>query len=288
MVAACLPSGKPSPPASIPDEAHVVVEERGEQSDRVGPATHARDRDVGQGSDELEALGPRLVADAAGEVAHHRREGMRPGRGPEQVGRVVDAGHPVAQGLVDRVLEGAASGRDRDDLGTQHPHAGDVERLPFGVDLAHVDRALEVEVGAGGGGGDAVLAGAGLRDGPRLADALGQQCLTEHVADLVGTGVVEVLALEQDAGSRRLREASGVVEQAGDAGVLAQHPVELGHEHRVGLRLGPGPVELVEWRDQRLGHEAAAEGAEVAGGVRLGVGHRSAFRRGGGCRAVRA
>ena len=61
-----------------------------------------------------------------------------------------------------------------DDLGAEQPHAGDVERLPAGVLLAHVDDALEAEQGGGGRGGDAVLAGAGLGDHPRLAHLAGR------------------------------------------------------------------------------------------------------------------
>ena len=156
------------------------------------------------------------------EVADHARERVRPGRGAEEVGRVVDAGDPVAQRLVDGVLEGGAAGVDRDDLGAEQLHPGDVERLPLGVDLAHVDGAVEAEVRRGGGGGDAVLAGAGLGDHPRLAHPLGQQRLAEHVADLVGAGVVEVLALEQDPGADLLGEPLGLVERARHAGVLAE------------------------------------------------------------------
>ena len=80
---------------------------------------------------------------------------------------MVDAGDPVAQRLVDRVLEGGAAGVDRDHLGAEQLHPGDVERLALGVDLAHVDGAVEAEVGRRGGRGDAVLAGAGLGDHPR-------------------------------------------------------------------------------------------------------------------------
>ena len=100
--------------------------------------------------------------------------------------------------LVDRVLEGRAAVADGDDLGAEQPHPGDVERLPPGVLLAHVDDALEAEQRRGRRGGDAVLAGAGLGDDPGLAHPLGQQRLAEHVVDLVRAGVVEVLALEQD------------------------------------------------------------------------------------------
>ena len=44
-----------------------------------------------------------------------------------------------------------------------------------------------------------MLARAGLGDDARLAHALGEQRLAEHVVDLVGAGVAEVLALEVDA-----------------------------------------------------------------------------------------
>ena len=97
---------------------------------------------------------------------------------------------------------------DRDHLGAEQLHAGDVERLPLGVDLAHVDDAVEAEVRRRGGRRDAVLAGAGLGDHPGLAHPLGEQRLAEHVADLVGAGVVEVLALEQDPGADRARRAA--------------------------------------------------------------------------------
>ena len=64
------------------------------------------------------------------------------------------------------------------------------------------------EQGGGGGGGDAVLAGAGLGDEPGLAHALGEQGLAEHVVDLVRAGVVEVLALEQQAEAEPLGQVA--------------------------------------------------------------------------------
>ena len=77
-------------------------------------------------------------------------------------------------------------------------HPLDVGLLAAHVLGAHVDDALEPEQRAGGGGRDAVLAGAGLGDDPLLAHALGQQRLAERVVDLVGAGVEQVLALEED------------------------------------------------------------------------------------------
>ena len=253
------------------DQPHVgVVDEGGEQPDRVRPAPDARDGGVGQGTGQLETLRTCLVADAAAEVAHHRRERVRTRSRAEEVRRVVDAGHPVADRLVDGVLQGARAGLHRHHLGAEQVHAGDVERLALRVDLAHVDHAVEPEVRRGGGRCDAVLAGARLGDHPRLAHPLGQQRLAEHVADLVRARVVEVLALEQDPGAGELGELRRVVQQARHPGVLPQHPLELVGELRVLHRVLPGRRQLVERGHQGLGHHPAAEAAERPVGVRLG------------------
>ena len=184
----------------------------------------------------------------------------------------VDVGDPVAHRLVDGVLEGAAAAGDGDDLGAEQAHPGHVERLPPGVLLAHVDDALEPEQRARGGRGDAVLAGPGLGDDAGLAHPLGQQRLAEHVVDLVGPGVVEVLALEQDRGPAGLGpEARGQRERAGPAGVGALQPVELGGEGRIGLGRGVGRGQLVERLDECLGHEASAVGTEVTAVVGQGL-----------------
>ena len=51
-----------------------------------------------------------------------------------------------------------------------------------------------------------MLAGAGLGDDAALAHARGQKPLAHGVVDLMGPGVVEILALEEDA---RAAEAIG-------------------------------------------------------------------------------
>ena len=182
-----------------------VVEEGVEHADRVRAAADARHDGVRKATDLLQELRPGLFADHLLEVAHHGGERMRSrGRAEDVVGRL-DRGDPVAVGVVDRVLEGARARADGDHLGAEQAHAGDVERLALRVDLAHVDRAVEAEEGGRGRGRDAVLARAGLGDHARLAEALGQQRLAEHVVDLVRPGVVEVLALEEDPGATGVR-----------------------------------------------------------------------------------
>jgi hypothetical protein len=246
-----------------------VIDEGVERADRVGAATHARRDRVRQRAGELEDLRAGLDADDAGEVADHRGERVRTRGGAEQVVGVLDIGDPVADRLVDGVLEGARAGGDRDDLGAEHAHPGHVQRLPLGVLLTHVDHAFEVEQGGGGGRGDAVLAGPGFGDDPVLAHPLGQQCLPEHIVDLVRAGVVEVLALEQDARPGVLGQPLGLGQQRGPVGVGAQPVGELGVELRVVLGLLVGLGELGEGGHQRLGHEAAAQIAVVPGGIGL-------------------
>lgn len=184
------------------DETHTGVRDEGvEEPDGVGAAADARDGGVRKSAGALQDLPPGLDPDHPVEVADHGREGVRTRDGAEEVVGVVDVGDPVPERLVDGVLEGAAARLHGDDLGAEHPHTGDVEGLPPGVDLTHVDGALEAEQGTGGRRGHPVLPRPGLGDDPRLAHPPGEKGLAENVVDLVGAGVVEVLALEEHPGA---------------------------------------------------------------------------------------
>ena len=176
---------------------------------------------------------------------------------------VLDRRDPVADGGADGLLQRPRARLDRDHLGAQQPHPLDVRRLAADVLAAHVDGAVEAEEGAGRGRGDAVLPGAGLGDHPGLAHPPGQQRLADRVVDLVGARVGEVLALQVDAAADPLREALGEIERRRSTDEVAQQHRELGLEALVLTRLGPGGAELVERRDQGLGDEPAAVGAEA-------------------------
>ena len=173
------------------------------------PAADAGEGEVRQPPLDGEQLGRRLVADPPLEVAHDRRVRVRAHRRPEHVVRRLDVRHPVAHRLVDRVLERRRAGRDRADLGAQRAHPEHVRRLAPDVLLAHEHDARQAEQRARGRRRDAVLAGAGLGDHPRLAEPPGQQRLAERVVDLVGAGVGEVLALEVEPDRRDPRRPSG-------------------------------------------------------------------------------
>src|SRR5690606_24985173 len=109
-----------------------------------------------------------------------------------------------------------------------------------------------------------VLACTGLGDDPVLADTLREQRLAQYVVDLVRPGVVEVLALEDDAGAPGvLGEARDLGDDRGPPRVGRAEAIEFGLECRIGFGGGVGDRELVERLDERLWHESAAELAEV-------------------------
>ena len=135
------------------------------------------------------------------------------GRAKDVVGRL-NVGHPVTEGLVDRILERRRTRGHSDNLGAEHLHARDVQSLALGVLTSHVDRAIEAKESSCGRGSHTVLAGPSLRDDTRLTQLLGQQRLAEHVVDLVRTRVVQVLALKEDTHATQVgRKTRGLGQQ---------------------------------------------------------------------------
>src|SRR5207245_9350175 len=101
---------------------------------------------------------------------------------------------------------------------------------------------------------DAMLAGARLGDDALLAHAPRQQHLTERVVDLVGAGVVQVLALEQhdDALAQLRAESRRFGDGGGPPAVVLEQRVELRPEPRAALRLPGDRRELRDRVDQSL------------------------------------
>lgn len=114
----------------------------------------------------------------------------------------------------DGVLERARSRVDRNDLGSEHAHAEDVEGLSADVLLSHVNNAparargelpapridraddsLEAKLGADGGGGDSVLSSSRLGDDALLADPASEENLPDGVVNLQAASLARSLSL---------------------------------------------------------------------------------------------
>ncbi len=246
------------------EDAHRIAAATDAGHDRIGLQFSAVARQA-QLAQHLGHLGQAFLADHALEVAHHHRIGVRAGHGANDVEGVLDVGDPVAHRLVQGVLQRLAAGLDRHHGGAEQLHAVDVGALALDVLGPHVDHALEAVAGADGRGRDAMLAGAGLGDHARLAHALGEHGLADHVVDLVCAGVIQVLALEEDLRAAHLAAgARGVVDRRGTADEMLELVMEFGQEGRVMLVLGVGVLEFLDRVRQRFADEAAAVGTEMA------------------------
>ena len=117
-----------------------------------------------------------------------------------------------------------------------------------------------------------MLAGAGFGDDPGLAHAQREQDLADAIVDLVGAGMVELVALEPDlralaCGSGfadMVGQPFGIIERAGAADIMFEQVVELFLERRIGLCRAIMFFQIEDQRHQRLGDIAAAEFAEMA------------------------
>ena len=247
----------------------VMRNERVEQADRIAAAADAGDERIRQAAEHGLRLRDDLAADDGVEVAHEHRVRVWTGDGADHVEGVVDIRDPVAQRLVERILERLGAALHRHHFGAEQLHAVDVRALALHVVGAHVDHALEAEARRDRGAGHAVLAGAGLGDDARLAEVLREQRLADRVVDLVRARVVQVLALEEDLrATPLLAQALGRIQRRRTADVEREVLVELGTEGGVVLELVVGRLELAQRLHERFGDETTAIRAEVASGVR--------------------
>ena len=167
-------------------------------------------------------LYPDLGRDDRLQARHHVGVGVRSyGRADDVVG-ILGVAAPVAYGLVGGVLEGHIAARHGYHSGSEHLHLLYIEMLALHIGLAHVDGAGQAAQRADGSRGYAVLTGAGLGHDALLAHALSQQYLSQSVVYLVGSGVIEVLALEVDAAAVSGAQPVGQIEGRRATGVVTQ------------------------------------------------------------------
>ena len=254
------------------DELHTVEpDEPGEDADRVRAAADARDDDVRKRAGAFEDLLSCFVADHVLQLLHHPRERMRTDDRADHVVRRLDVRDPVAERLVDRVLQRAAPGVDGDDLGPQHLHAEHVESLALHVGGAHVHDALEPEERGARRRRDAVLSGARLGDHAVLPETLRKQALSQDVVDLVRAGVHQVFALHPHRRADALAQSLRAIQRRRTSAVVAPVGVELGKERRVFAKRPPRFLELEQGGHQHLWCIPSAVRAEASVVVRTDI-----------------
>ena len=178
--------------------------------------------------------------------------------------RLVEGRGPIAQRLVDGVLERAGSRVNADDFRPHEAHAVDIRCLALHVPGAHVDHAIEIHECAREGGRSAVLAGASLCDDALLPHFLSQQGLADHLVGLVSAAVNKIFPFEKDP---RVIVALGEVSRLSQwrraAKVVAEQSAVFGHELLVVPRVDESLLKLVEGRQKRFSDELSAKFTEV-------------------------
>lgn len=175
---------------------------------------------------------------------------MRTRRGTQQVVGVLNVRNPVAQRLINGVLEGAGTVLNRNHLRAQQLHTSHVQRLTLSVFLTHVDHALHAEERSRSRSRNTVLTRAGLSNQTGLTHTLSQQSLTNHVINLVATRVVQILTLEEHTRTSMLRELRNLRQQRRTVRILSRKTLELGNELGVVLRLVKGCLQLIHGGNQ--------------------------------------
>ena len=202
------------------------------------------------------------------EVAHHHRIRVRSGHRPDNVEGVVDVGHPVAHGFIERVFQGFGAGLNRHHRRAEQLHALHVLLLAHDIGRTHIDHAFHAVARRHRRTGHAVLAGTGFGDDARLAHAPGQQGLTDGVVDLVRAGVVEIFALEIDLrAAELLGPAPGVIDRRRTADEVRQLVMKL--RHKIGIFAKPlvGIAQFGQRVHQGFSDESSAVRTKMARGI---------------------
>ena len=124
---------------------------------------------------------------------------MRAGDRANDIKGVVDIRDPVAHGFIHGVFQRARTRSHRDNLRPQELHSIDIQRLSANVFLAHKNVTLEPQSCRDRRAGDTMLTRTRFGNHPLLAHVFSEECLPDRVIHFVGTGMIQIFALEQDA-----------------------------------------------------------------------------------------
>ena len=211
-------------------------------------------------------LGFDFLADDALKTCHEVGIRMWADRRTDDVERVGRMRRPVGDGSVDGILERATATPDGANVGAEHFHAFHVDVLAFHIDGSHIDHAGHAHQRAGGSSGHAVLSGSSLGDDACFSKGSREEDLSDGVVDFVRPGVVEVFALEIDAGTISLAEASRMVEGTGASDVVAQEGLKFALERFAFDDFAVARLEFSDGGSKDFGDVGSAEAAVEAVG----------------------
>src|SRR4051812_21496351 len=239
-----------------------------EHAGRVAAAADASDDRIRQASELFARLFNRFAANHRLEVANDAWKRMRADDRAENVVSGCNTCHPITHRFIDRVAQRARAARDWPNFGAKQLHAEHVRRLTANILFAHVNDAVQTEVGTGGGGCNAVLPGARLCDYAFLAHADREQRLTDRVVDFVRAGVVKILALQPDLSAAALfTQPLREIKRRRTSNVVLQQRGQLGLKRGVLTRAVIFCGEFVECANERFGDVAPAKLSEPAGRI---------------------
>ena len=139
-----------------------------------------------------------LLPDDLLKVPHDHGKWMGAHHGAQHIQSVIHPLRPFPHSFIDRVLQRLRAAGHRMDLCAQKLHPVYIQCLSVGVLLPHINLTFHSHQSGRCGRRHPMLSGTGLRDDPCFAHPLCQKHLTQHVVDLVGTGMVQVLPLDID------------------------------------------------------------------------------------------
>ena len=233
-------------------------------ADGIGAAAHACHHHIRQPACTLQHLGAGLPPNDGLKLPDQCGERMGASRRTETIQGIRLMGNPVAQSLIDGILQRAGTALNRENRRSQQFHAHDVHGLAFYILCAHKNGAVHVKPGGRRSRSHAVLPRPGFRNKMRFPHHFGQKGLAEGVVDFVGSGVQQVLPFQPQAEAQFFRKVGTEREGSFTARVIDQQilkriPVLAGRHDGV-----HGFLQLHERGAQRFRYEAAAEIAEIS------------------------
>ena len=189
----------------------------------IGASTHTSHEIVGIVTSHFLAKLPlEFFGDNRLQAGHHIGIRMRTDCGANDVERVGRMAAPVANSLVGGILERTVATLDGINLSTEHLHSLHVDMLTLNIESTHIDTTWHIHQRTDSSSSHSMLTCTCLGHNACLAHALGYQDLPDGIVDLVGTGMVEVLALQIELAAISLAHTFGKIKWRRTTHIVAQ------------------------------------------------------------------